>query len=278
MSFGIFLVVLFAALLHAAWNAIVKFGDNKLQGMVLLSIAHAVIGLAMVLAFPAPDPAAYVWLAISVVLHLIYKTFLTMAYQKGDLSRVYPISRGTAPVIVLVFSLLFLNDYLTIWQVSGIVLVGCGILLMARGVFTHGEERKLLPLALMAAMGTAGYTLADGIGARVSLQPSAFIGWVFVLDASLFTAWALVFKGTRVLPKEPRLWILGLIAGGASVAAYWIAVWAMTVAPIALVASLRETSVLFAVLIGVLFLKEKSDKGKVIAAMVIVAGVMMTRL
>lgn len=277
MSFGIFLAVLCAAFLHAAWNAIVKFGANKLQGMVLLSIAHALIGLAMVIAFPLPDRAAIVWLVISVILHLIYKTFLTLAYQKGDLSRVYPISRGTAPVMVLIVSLLFLNDSFTNWQIAGVALVGSGILLMAHGVFKHGEQRDLLPFALVAAMGTAGYTLADGIGARVSLHPSGFIGWVFVLDSILFTAWALAFKGTKVLSREPRVWALGLVAGAASVVAYWIVVWAMTVAPIALVATLRETSVLFAVIIGILFLRERYDRGKIIAALVIISGVVLMR-
>jgi drug/metabolite transporter (DMT)-like permease len=277
MSFGIFLAVLFAAFLHATWNAIVKFGVNKLQGMVLVSIAHALIGLMMVISFPLPDRAALGWLAISVVLHLIYKTFLTLAYQNGDLSRVYPISRGTAPVIVLIVSLLFLSDIFTIWQIVGVFVVGFGILITAHGVFANDEQRELLPFALGAAMGTAGYSLADGIGARVSMQPSAFIGWVFVLDASLFTLWALAFKGFEILPKQPRVWALGLIAGSASVGAYWIAVWAMTVAPIALIATLRETSVLFAVLIGVLYLKERYDKTKVLAAFVIVCGVVLMR-
>jgi drug/metabolite transporter (DMT)-like permease len=277
MSIGIFTAVLFAAILHAAWNAIVKFGTDKLQGMVLLSIAHALIGLAMVLAFPLPDRASLIWLILSVILHLAYKTFLTLAYQKGDLSRVYPISRGTAPVMVLIVSLLLLNDKFTQWQVAGVALIGLGILLMARGVFAHGERRDLLPYALAAAMGTAGYTLADGIGARLSMSPSAYIGWIFLLDASMFTVWALTFKGLKVIPKEPRVLALGLLAGTASVGAYWIAVWAMTVAPIALVAALRETSVLFAVLIGVFFLKEKADKGKIISALVIVLGVILMR-
>jgi drug/metabolite transporter (DMT)-like permease len=277
MSFGIFFAVLFAAFLHASWNAIVKLGVNKLQGMVLLSIAHALIGLMMVIAFPLPDRAALGWLAISVVLHLIYKTFLTLAYQHGDLSRVYPISRGTAPVIVLFVSLLFLSDSFTSWQVAGVFVVGFGILMMAHGVFANDEQRELLPFALGAAMGTAGYTLADGIGARVSMHASAFIGWVFVLDASLFTLWAVAFKGFEILPKQPRIWALGLVAGSASVGAYWIAVWAMTVAPIALVATLRETSVLFAVLIGVFYLKERYDKAKVLAAFVIVCGVVLMR-
>ncbi len=278
MSFTIFLAVLFAAVLHAVWNAVVKFGIDKLQGMVLLSIAHAIIGLMMVLAFPAPSAASLGWLALSVGFHLFYKSFLTLAYQKGDLSRVYPVSRGTAPVIVLIVSLIFLQDTFTSHQILGVFIVACGILLMARGVFIHGEHRHLLPLALMAAMGTAGYTLADGIGARVSLQPSAFIGWAFVLDSTLFTAGALILKGPAVLPKRPRIWAFGLMAGAASVGAYWIAVWAMVVAPIALVATLRETSVLFAVLIGVVFLKEHADRGKLVAALVIMSGVLLMRL
>lgn len=278
MSFWVFLFVLFAALLHAAWNAVIKFGDNKLQGMVLLSIAHAVIGFAMVVAFPFPDRAAFGWIAASVILHWMYKAFLTLAYQRGDLSRVYPISRGTAPMVVLGVSLLFLGDVISVTEIAGVTLIGLGILLMARGVFTHGEQLALLPLAVGAAFCTAGYTLADGVGARVSLHPSAYVGWVFVLDAMFFTLWALMFKGTKVLPKECRVWALGLIAGSASVGAYWIAVLAMTVAPIALVAALRETSVLFAVLIGVLFLKERSDKGKILAALVIVSGVVLMRV
>jgi drug/metabolite transporter (DMT)-like permease len=278
MSFWVFLFVLFAALLHAAWNAVIKFGDDKLQGMVLLSIAHALIGLAMVIAFPLPDPASFGWLAASVVLHWMYKAFLTLAYQRGDLSRVYPISRGTAPMVVLVISLLFLGDVISTTEIAGVTLIGLGILFMARGVFTHGEQLALLPLAFGAAFCTAGYTLADGVGARLSLHPSAYVGWIFILDASLFTLWALMFKGTKVLPKQPRVWALGLIAGSASVGAYWIAVLAMTMAPIALVAALRETSVLFAVLIGILFLKERSDRGKILAAIVIVSGVVLMRV
>lgn len=278
MSFGVFMAVICAALLHASWNAIVKFGDNKLHGMVLLSVTHAVFGLAMIIAFPLPDRASFFWLALSVILHLIYKAFLTVAYQKGDLSRVYPISRGTGPVIVLLLSLMFLEDRFTIQQIGGVVLVGFGILLMARGVFSHGEDRALLPFALGAALGTAGYTLADGIGARLSLHTSAYVGWLFFLDATLFTTWAVLAKGKDAFPRARRLWVYGLIAGSGSVSAYWIAVWAMIKAPIALVATLRETSVLFAVLIGILFLKEKSDTGKLIAALVIVSGVILMRI
>ena len=270
--------VLFAALLHASWNAIVKFGDDKMQGMVLLSIAHGLIGLVMIAVFPIPAPESWWLLAGSVLFHLIYKSFLTLAYTRGDLSRVYPIARGTAPMIVLGVSLFMLPDRVTGLQTAGILLVGAGIILMARGVFTQGEERTLLPYALLAAVGTAGYSLFDGLGARASGSVSGYIGWLFFLDAFLFTAGGLAVRGRQVLPQSGRIWMLGMIAGACSVAAYWIAVWAMTLAPIAVVTALREVSVLFAVLIGVVFFKDKADVGKIVAAVVIVAGVIAIRL
>ena len=278
MTAFVFVAVLIAALLHACWNAIIKFGDDKLQGMVLLSVAHGLIGLMLIAIFPIPSKESWWLLAGSVLFHLMYKTFLTFAYMRGDLSRVYPIARGTAPMIVLVISLIALSDVMLASQIFGIVLVGLGITLMAWGVFAHGEERALVPYALFAAVGTAGYSLFDGLGARVSGSVSGYIGWLFFLDAFLFTVGGVAIKGHAVLPKSVKIWMLGLIAGVCSVAAYWIAVWAMTLAPIALVTALREVSVLFAVLIGVLFFKDKAMVGKIFAGLVIVAGVIAIRL
>ena len=278
MTAFVFVAVLIAALLHACWNAIIKFGDDKLQGMVLLSVAHGLIGLMLIAIFPIPSKESWWLLAGSVLFHLMYKTFLTFAYMRGDLSRVYPIARGTAPMIVLVISLIALSDVMLASQIFGIVLVGLGITLMAWGVFAHGEERALVPYALLAAVGTAGYSLFDGLGARVSGSVSGYIGWLFFLDAFLFTVGGVAIKGHAVLPKSVKIWMLGLIAGVCSVAAYWIAVWAMTLAPIALVTALREVSVLFAVLIGVLLFKDKAMVGKIFAGLVIVAGVIAIRL
>lgn len=278
MTAVIFFAVLFAALLHASWNAIVKFGSDKFQGMVLLSIAHGVIGLVMIFTFPAPKPESWLFLAGSVLFHLIYKSFLTIAYTRGDLSRVYPIARGTAPMIVLGVSLALLSDELSSIQIVGILFVGLGIILMARGVFTHGEERALIPFALFAAIGTAGYSLFDGLGARASGNASGYIGWLFFLDAIVFSVGALILRGKRVLPTSARVWALGGIAGTFSVGAYWIVVWAMTIAPIALVTALREVSVLFAVMIGIIFFKDKADIGKLVAALCIVVGIVAIKL
>ena len=278
MSFGVFLAVLLAAALHATWNALIKFGGDKLQGMFLLSLGHGVMALGMIAYYPTPDPASYGWLAASVAFHLFYKTMLTMAYQRGDLSRVYPIARGTAPLLVMLISLMFLADPLSAMAVVGIALVSFGILMMARGVFTSGENRGLLPFALLSAMGTMGYSIADGLGARASGNASGYVGWLFLLDALIFMIVAFGMRGRAIFPKESRDWVSGLLAGFLSVGAYWIAVWAMTKAPIALVTALRETSVLFAVAIGVVFLKEKFDRQKLIATALIIAGIVAIRI
>jgi drug/metabolite transporter (DMT)-like permease len=277
MSVGVLAAVLFAAVLHASWNAIIKFGDDKFQGMVLLSVAHGVIGLMMIVAFPMPARGAIPWLVASVAFHLWYKFFLSSAYERGDLSRVYPIARGAAPMIVLIISALFLSDVISGKEVAGIVAVGVGILILARGVFTSGETVALLPFALASAVGTAGYSITDGMGARASGDASGYVGWLFFLDAFLFTIWGIQRRGLAVFPKDTKVWALGFVAGLASVLAYWIAVWAMTIAPIALVAALRETSVMFAVFIGIFFFGEKADTSKLAASAIIIAGVIFMR-
>lgn len=278
MAIGVFLSVLAAAFLHAAWNALIKLGASKLGGMVILSAVSVPIGLLVVASRPLPAPETWGWLALSVAVHLAYKSFLALAYDHGDLSRVYPIARGAAPLIVLVAGALLLPDALNTWQVLGILVMGAGLLAMARGVFRNGESRRLLPYALGAACATAGYTLADGMGARVMGDAAAYVAWLFILDGLLFTSGVLALRGRAVMPREPLGWALGVLAGLGSYGAYAIAVWAMTAAPIALVAALRETSILFAVLMGWLFFGEPLRREKFIAATLILAGVALTRV
>lgn len=278
MSFGVFLAVLLAAALHAGWNALVKIGLSKQTSMFLLSAGHALIGAAVAAAHPLPAPEVWPWLLASGLIHMAYQLFLAYAYEQGDLSRVYPIARGAAPMIVLVVSLVFLADPLEPWDFAGILVLGLGIALMARGVFTNGESRRLLPFALGSAAATAGYTLADGLGARVSGAPVAYVGWLMILSAAFFTPAVVALKGRAVLRADARAWGVGLVAAAASFGAYAIAVWAMTLAPIALVAGLRETSILFAVLIGWAVFGERLDRTKALAALLIVTGAVLTRL
>jgi drug/metabolite transporter (DMT)-like permease len=149
---------------------------------------------------------------------------------------------------------------------------------MARGVFTDGESRRLLPFAIGSACATASYTLIDGLGARVSGDAVAYVGWIFIVDGVLFATGMVALKGRGVLAGGRREWALGAAASAASYGAYAISVWAMTVAPIALVAALRETSILFAVLIGWLLFRERMTPLKALAAALIVLGVIVTRI
>lgn len=275
----VLLAVLGAAFLHAAWNALIKLGTGRVAAMTVLSAVQGAIGLAVALAHPFPAAAVWPWLAASGLIHTAYKVFLTHAYDHGDLSRVYPLARGTAPMIVLAVGAAFLSDALRAPEVLGVLVLGAGILTQTRGVWTAGESRRLLPFAFGSALATAGYTLVDGIGARAAGDAQAFVGWMFVLDGIGFTTVMLALRGPdAVLPRGGRVWLRGGLAAAASYASYAIAVWAMTLAPIALVAALRETSILFAVLIGWLAFRERMTGGKVLAVALIVSGVVLTRL
>ena len=278
MSLWVMLAVLGAAFLHALWNSLLKVGTSRMGAMVILSMGEIPIGLAVVMARPALDWSVAPWVIAAGCAHFFYKLFLTYAYERGDLSRVYPIARGSAPLMVGLVSPFFLPDIITPVEFAGIAVLGLGILLMAQGVFANGENRRLIPYALGSACATATYTLIDGQGARVSGDAVAYIAWVFVVDGLFFAGGMLAWKGLAVLPRQRKAWGVGMIAAAASFGAYAVSVWAMTIAPIAVVAALRETSILFAVMIGWLVFGEKMTRGKALAALVIVGGVMLTRL
>lgn len=278
MSGGLFAAMMLAAFLHAAWNAVIKTGGSRLGMMLAVSLAEVAIGAAAVLLLPPVAPEAWPWIVAASCTHLAYKSFLTFAYERGDLSRVYPIARGTAPMLVALWGAFVLAEPVTGHEYAGIAILGVGIALMAWGALAAAENRRLLPFAFGSALATATYTVIDGLGARVSGSAVAYVGWIFIGGGLLYSAVMLAWRGRRVLPATGRDWALG--GGGAlgSWAAYGISIWAMTRAPIPLVAALRETSILFAVLIGWWVFGERLDRGKMIAAALIVAGVVATRL
>ena len=278
MTTGLMAAVLFAAFLHASWNAVVKVGTSKIGAMLVVSVAEIVIGVLVVLFRPPIAPAAWPWVIAASCTHLCYKSFLTFAYERGDLSRVYPIARGAAPMLVALVGAVTLKDAVSGHEYAGIFVLGLGILLMARGIFTSEEDRRLLPFALGSALATATYTMIDGLGARVSEEAVSYVGWIFIGGGALFSAAMLLWKGLDAIPRRPRDWALGTAGSVASYGAYGVSIWAMTVAPIAVVAALRETSILFAVLIGWVVFGERMDGLKWAAVLLIVGGVVLTRL
>ncbi|MCB2128685.1 MAG: EamA family transporter [Rhodobacteraceae bacterium] len=278
MSLFVFLSVLGAALLHATWNALVRVGTNRVATMMVLSGVQGMIGLAIVATQPIPAAGVWPWLFASGAIHSAYKVFLSFAYEHGDLSRVYPLARGTAPVITLVVGMLWLSETVSASEALGILVLGAGILMLARGVFTSGESRRMLPYAFGSAAATAGYTLVDGLGARVAGNPTQFVAWLFVLDGIIFAAVMLGLRGRAARPVGRRVWLAGSVGAAASYGSYAVAVWAMTLAPIALVAALRETSILFAVLIGWAVFGERMGAAKAMSVGLITLGVALTRL
>ncbi len=278
MTLAVLLAVLLAALLHAVWNALIRHGRDKQSAMLVLTLGNALTGLCVVLTRPLPDAQVWVWIAGSGAIHTLYQLFLGYAYDRGDLGRVYPLARGGAPLILLAVSVVFALDPVSVTEVAGVLILGCGLSVMAAGVFRGGAGRDMLPFAAGSACATAAYTLTDGLGARLAGDALAYTGWLLIAAAVFYVPVILALRGRAVVPRSGRVWMLGLFAGACSFAAYAIVVWAMTVAPIALVAALRETSILFAVLIGWLVFRERMTWPKGAAACLIVAGVALTRI
>jgi len=171
-----------------------------------------------------------------------------------------------------------LPDAVAATEYVGIIVIGLGIVCMAWGALASGESCKLIPFALGAACATAAYTLIDGVGARIGGDPITYVGWLLLMSAFFYLPAILMLKGTSIVYASKRDWMIGVFTGGASLVAYGIAVWAMSVAPIAVVAALRETSILFAMLIGWLVFHDKMDRLKALAGLLIVTGVVLTRL
>ena len=275
----VFIAVLLAACMHASWNAIIKVGIDRTSSMLLLTITSLAICLALIFFFPLPSSAALPWLVASGLVHTGYKIALVRAYEHGDLSQVYPLARGTAPLIVAIVSALALNETTTPIKMLAIVSIGGGVCLMSlRGGTLGRMQPKAFGFALLAAASTASYTLLDGIGARLSDTPSGFIIVLSIVDGIFTCGFVLATRGPSAFTCLLPAWRGGVSAGAMSLAAYWIVVWAFTKAPIALVAALRETSVLFAILIGIVLLKETAGRSRILAAGLITLGVVLMRL
>ncbi|MET1110216.1 MAG: EamA family transporter [Allosphingosinicella sp.] len=274
MSPAVFFAVLFAAALHAGWNALVKTGLDRFSAILFLGLAQGAIALVLLPFFGLPPGPAWPWVLAGSALHSGYKLALIRAYGHGDLSQIYPLSRGSAPLIVAVASALFLGETMDLARTAAVVAIAGGIMLLAgRG----GLTRLGLFWALVTAAFTAAYTLADGIGARIAGSASAFILTMIVLDGAIMLAYGLAARGRAGLAALLPEWRPGLAAGAMSLGAYWIAIWAFTQAPLATVAALRETSVLFAMLIAAFWLEERPTARRWAAAVLILAGVVLMR-
>lgn len=279
MTTSVFALVFLAALLHAAWNALMKVNADRLVMVATMVFSQAVIGLLVVPFVSFPPPEAWFYIAASTALHTAYFVFLILAYRYGDLSHVYPVARGVSPLIVALVSVVFVGEVLSLESTISIVLIALGIMSLT---FTRGAEGFRDPKAILFALGTgvfiAGYTVADGLGARASDSAHSYIFWLNFFDGLPIILIALIMRRGRIQEQVRLCWKVGVLSGIVSLVAYWIVLWAMTLAPMAMVSAVRETSMVFAVLIGVFFLKERLNLVRVVSTAITLAGVVMLKV
>ena len=280
MDAVVFAAVLFAAACHAAWNATIKSGLDPLATTVLISIGAAAVSGLLLPVVGWPAGAAWPWCIASVLIHLVYFAALIESYRVGDMGQVYPIARGAAPLMTATATTAFVGERLGILGWGGIVLLAAGVLLLSlRGGRELARlDRRAVGYALFTAVTVCGYSVVDGIGARLAGSANAYSVALFLGIGPVMAAYALVRGGRAVIPAMGRHWGVGLAGGTLQLGSYGIAIWAMTVAPIAIVAALRETSVLFGAAIAVIFLKEPLRASRVVAALMIVTGLTLIRL
>ena len=279
MSAKIAGLVLLAALLHATWNALVKTGGDRFAVLTLTMVSASLFALPALPFLPLPDPASWPFLLASVLLHQLYFGTLVLAYGHGDLSQVYPIARGTAPLLVAVAAWLFAGEILAPLQMAGLMIVCAGLISLAwrRGAMVAGEH-KAVPLALLTSLWIALYSICDGLGVRRAGTDLAYIAWLFVLSGPPILAVACWRRRGRLISLVRTHAKLGLGAGLVTALAYGLVIWALGRAPMAQVVTLRETSVLFAAGIGALVLKEPFGRRRIVAAAIIVAGAGLLQL
>ena len=272
-------LVLGAALLHAAWNTLVKTAADPLVSVGALSLVTAGPGLLLVLVVPIPTLTALPYLAGSVVLHFGYYLFLVSAYRVGDLSHVYPISRGSAPLLVALGGIVIAQEQLPLLTLFGIAITSIGIMLLAiSGANSKTRNHRSTPRALITGCFIAAYTLVDGLGVREGEVALSYIGWLFLINGLVFGLFVFLRRPAEML----SLWrkdTARVVGGGiAKAIAYGTVIFVMYYSPMAVVATLRETSVIMAALIGVYFLREPTGQLRIAAALLVAGGIIAMNL
>ena len=277
MSIGVLFVVLLGALLHASWNLLVKAGQNKQLSAALVYIAAGVLSALALPFMPGVAPASWPYLAASTVTELLYGALLAAAYHAGDLSHAYPLMRGSAPLLVALGSVLVVGEHLAASVWVGIAVMSCAILSLIFDARSRRQSAAATGFAVLNAFVIATYTVIDGVGSRKSGAPIAYCLWLFLFVGIGWLAWAFLRYRRERRPPLYRELAAGLIGGACSLASYALALWAMTRAPIAAVAAVRETSIVFGTLLGALILRERVTRLRALAVIAIALGAWIIR-
>jgi drug/metabolite transporter (DMT)-like permease len=279
MQWGVVLLILFAAVLHASWNVLIKSESDNSSNTALIVAGSAVIGVVFLPFVPLPLRPCWPYLGASVVVHIVYFTLLLLAYKKGDMSLVYPLMRGLPPVLTAIAASILLNETFSWRGWMGIALVSSGALMLTAD-FRFSKRFKTAPVALafLAAIVIVIYTLVDAQGARLSGNAFSYTGWMLFLLALFFFIAITAIEGHKVFYQMAKDWKKSIIGGACTFASYAIALWAMTLAPVALVAALRETSIFFGTVFSVFILKERITWIRGLSIILIVAGAIAIKM
>ncbi len=265
--------------MHAGWNVLVRLKLDPFASVFLLQGVLGLFGLGMMLVFGLPAKAAWPYVLASGIVHTFYLIFLAKAYEAGDFSLTYPILRGSAPLFTLIGSFFFVGDAVKPLAVVGILVLIAGLLVLAFGKNSvAATHRRAIVFALFTACTISCYTLLDGLGARAAGNPSQYAGFAFFTFGLFIAVTAVALRGFKILYEIAPYWKSGLGGGIVSAVAYWIIIWCMSQAPIAMVAALRETSVLFGIVMSSYFLKERLTALRIAGGVLIVVGAALLRL
>lgn len=279
MSFYVLAAVLLAAVFHASWNAIIKAQHNRSLAAETLGIFAGLFGIPLIIALPLPLAAAWPYLVASALIHIGYFALVGFAYRSADLGVAYPLTRGSAPLVTAVAAFLLIGETLHWSGWLAIVIIACGIVTLSIDAVLRGGLTRAGAIAVMTnALVIVFYTLVDGVGSRKAGDSFAYTAWLITLSSVNILAVSYIIRGKAFFTEARKIWLPGLIGGGLLFSSYAIVLWAMSRAPIGIVAALRETSVLFATVMGTYFFREKFANRRWIAVALIVAGIVLLKL
>jgi drug/metabolite transporter (DMT)-like permease len=287
LSLTVTLAVLAAAVTHATWNAIAHGIKDQTLAFALIGAGGMAIAIPLVIVAAMPRADCWPYLLGSVAIHVFYNLLLMRCYRLGEFGQVYPLARGTSPLVVTILAAIFVHEHLALAQIAGVVIVSAGLAVLVlagrrprlaggSGEVAHpGKQRA----AFLAAVGTgltiAAYTTVDGVGVRLSASPVGYIGWLMLLQSLGVPMFALARRHDVLLKQPPRILLAGLAAGALSVLAYGLVLWAQTRGALAPIAALRETSVIFGAIIGTFVFREPFGRTRIAATVLVVAGIVM---
>ena len=290
LSLTVTFAVIAAAVTHAVWNAIAHGIKDQTLAFALIGLGGIAIGIPLVIVAAMPRADCWPYLLGSVAIHIFYNLLLMRCYRLGEFGQVYPLARGTSPLVVTILAAIFVREHLALPQIAGVLVVSAGLATLvlagrrpalaggSGGVVPPGRQRA----AFLAAVGTgltiAAYTTVDGVGVRLSASPVGYIGWLMVLESLCVPMFALARRRDVLLKQPKRILLAGLAAGALSVLAYGLVLWAQTRGALAPIAALRETSVIFGAIIATLIFREPFGRTRIAATVLVAAGIVLLNL